>query len=555
MEAKYQDMHKLVLKEEDMLNRRDTFVIDDLRRGMMKYWVMAETSNPQFLMARSVVCTTSSSFMCVILLVSAYVYMFRAVPRRFLVPQSSYKASTVLILVIQSIGVAIGTIVPTLRWFAAVSFKCSAAQNWKTFKKAFKIESHWTQILVDCRDSFSGSQTRKCFHDAKWFAVTLCIGLQIFTLHLSKVFVVFSVLLTSPFFLSFILVKKMVNWRSFKVEGSVDDMNLNLKRYVLLLEGQAELPTRVLKNMYHDANNMIRTGRKKQPLSLVHLLGKFVSFSGVAQFDSDQIPSLHSHEPPNCWTLPVVTLTSIAIALPDIPKHRVKKLLRSVSEGLSLAKIVDKTLDKNAQLINIRKAADICWVGVVLYMKWLEIDLRRTSLKCKNSKEVLRELSIKAEGIIMKFKKEQKDPTMKNPLNWPAKVVASNSMYRITRTILLSYGIDEENKQTDEGLFEELCVMIAVILAACFTNLPRVITTMCHLNAIEKREKSVRKAFHLLGETEQVIELLQQKEWPYMNHDQAAYIDEWRALFLQIDDGLETSMSNEEHLAITVVDS
>ncbi|KAL8465458.1 hypothetical protein ACS0TY_034818 [Phlomoides rotata] len=388
-----------------------------------------------------------------------------------------------------------------------------------------------------------------------------------FTLQLGKLFVIFSILQASPFLLCFILIKKIiVNRPSTNVEESVDDMNLNLNRYVLLLEGEAELPTRVLKNMWHDANNMIQTGRKKQPHCLVHLLIKFVNFKGVVQFDSHQIPSLHSHEPPNCWTLPVVTLTSIAVALPNIPKRRVKQLLNSVSQGISLVKLVDKTLGKNAQLINIRKAAGICWVGVELYKKWLDINLSKTSLNCTNSNEVLRELSIKAEGIITMFKNEEKDPVMENPHNWPAKVVAANSMYRITQTILLS--CEEENQKTDEGLFDELCVMIADIVAACLTNLPRVITTMCHRNAIEKREKSVRKAFLLLGETEQVVELLQQKEWPHMDHDKAAYIDEWRALFLSNDDDdgdqpatstllsdvIETtSTSGKQYLAIMVV--
>ncbi|KAL8465462.1 hypothetical protein ACS0TY_034822 [Phlomoides rotata] len=546
LETKYQEQHKLVLME-DVLNRRDAFVIDDLRRGMMKYWVMAETSNPQFVMARSLLCTTSICFISAIETVVALLSKYPSMGDKL---KSSYKASTLMILVIQGIGVAIGTIAPTLRWFSAVSFKCSAPMNWKSLITAFNIESHWTQILVDYRESFSipKGKCRKCLHNTKWFALTFCIRLQIFTLQLDKLFVVFSVLYTSPFFLCFILIERIVNRHSAKVEESIDDMNLNLNSYILLLEGEAELPNRVLKRMCQEASNMIQTGRKKQPQGLVHLLGRFVDFKGVTQFDSDQIPTLHSQEPPNCWMLPVVTLTSIAIALPNIPKHRLKQLLNSVSQGISLVKLVDETLSKNAQLINIRKAADICWVGVELYKKWLDINLSKTSLNCTNSREVLRELSIKAEGIITKFKNEEKDPIMENPLNWPAKVVAANSMYRIAHTIFLSYEVQEES---DEGLFEQLSVMVADILAACLTNLPRVITTMCHRNAIEKRETSVRKAFQLLGETEQVVELVQQREWPHMDHDKAAYIDEWRALFLQKND--DTSMSSEQHLAVTVV--
>ncbi|KAL8557368.1 hypothetical protein ACS0TY_004704 [Phlomoides rotata] len=170
--------------------------------------------------------------------------------------------------------------------------------------------------------------------------------------------------------------------------------------------------------------------------------------------------------------LPVITLASIAVALPNIAKHKGEQLLRSMGEGLSLVKIVEKTLDKNAQLVNIRKSADVTWTGVVLYMKWLDVDLRRTSRNCNNSKDLVRELSRKAEKAIVELKREEKDSVVENPRNWRTELVCWNSMYRISRTILLSF--DDEDEDTDEELFERLSVMIADIFAACLTNLPQI---------------------------------------------------------------------------------
>ncbi|KAL0318482.1 UNVERIFIED_CONTAM: hypothetical protein Sangu_2004400 [Sesamum angustifolium] len=121
---------------------------------------------------------------------------------------------------------------------------------------------------------------------------------------------------------------------------------------------------------------------------------------------------------------------------------------------------------------------------------------------------------------------------MKNPLNWPPKVIAANSMYRISRTVLLTHRA--ENDETDEQLFDQLSIMIADIMAACLTNLPQVITMKCHRNAIEEREKSVCKAALLLGETEEILALLQQRELPILDPDRAAYIEEWRALMKQV---------------------
>ncbi|KAK6148369.1 hypothetical protein DH2020_019281 [Rehmannia glutinosa] len=546
LERKYKEKHKEALRAEDMVQRRETiFNIDNQRREMMKYWVMAETSSPQFVMARSVVCTTLTLFFLLpaITLVIFHIQSIVQVKDLLLAqrPTSVYGGYTRWILVIQSIGVVVGLIAPMFRWFVAVGFKCSTT-NFYNFRKEFKIEAHWIQTLVDCRESFSGLNIRKdkyycwkCLHDAKWYFLTICIGVQTFVVLVSKLLVLVSALLIRPIVLCFIHIKIVNN------DQSGDDINTNpnLSRYVVLLEGESELPRRIFRDICCRADNMIQT---------------------VREFDSNQIPSLHSHEPPNSWTLPVVTLTTIAVALPNVATDKRKQLLSSVSEGLSLAKIVEKTFSTNAELLNIRKAAHVSWVEVALYMKWQDMDLRRTSLKCKNSREVLEELSNKAEKTIMEFKRKVTHPFTENniPLNWPVKVLAANSMYRISRTILLS--CEAENEITNEGLFERLSVMIADILAACLTNLAHVITTMCHHNAIEKREKSVHKAFLLLGKTEQILEILQQNEWPSMDHDKAADIEEWRSMFRKYKDDLKAStsssndeiVSNEDYLAIKI---
>ncbi|CAA3012329.1 uncharacterized protein LOC111391085 [Olea europaea subsp. europaea] len=144
---------------------------------------------------------------------------------------------------------------------------------------------------------------------------------------------------------------------------------------------------------------------------------------------------------------------------------------------------------------------------------------------------------------------------MDNPLTWPVKIMAANSMYQIDRTILLARG----NKEIDEGLFDHLSVMIVDILAASHTNLPQVITMKCHHNSQKKRQKSVHKAALFLGETKEILKILQQREIPSLDPDEATYIDEWRT-FIEEDNGnsmasissigSETQQSNEEHVAI-----
>ncbi|KAH6788467.1 hypothetical protein C2S51_003473 [Perilla frutescens var. frutescens] len=551
LKSMYEEKHKAALKEEEVLLCGEAFNIDDQRKLMMKYWVMAESSNPQFVMARSVVCTTSSMICGFYYIITVSVLLLNGMNANA-AGESTYGIYTKWISYIQSIGMQIAIVVTMLRWFTAIMFRCSTTSS-NSFKTETKIEAYWIQTLKDWRDSFSGLQIEanrwwKYVLDVKWCVLTFCIRVQIFIVLVSKILVFFSALMVCPLLFCFSHIKKLMR----HAPDSYTDMELNLGRYVLLLDGEAELPIGFVKSMCSKADKMIQTGRKKQPSSLGNLLQKSVNFNGVGQFNNRKIPSLLSQDPPDCWTLPVVTLMSIVLALPNIELHQRKQLLSSVSEGLSLAKIVEKTLDTRAQLKNIRKVASVTWVELLLYSKWLDIDLMRALRSCKKPEEVLHELANKSEGIVMEFRRKLQDYIIENPQNWPVKVVAANSMYRICQSILVS----SSREETTDEMLERLSVMIADILTACLTNLPYAITKMCHQNSIEKREKSVCEAFMLLGKTEKAVELVRQQQPPFLDNDKAAYIEEWRAV-LQQDEVASASTSGDEcsskkHLPIIV---
>ena len=100
-------------------------------------------------------------------------------------------------------------------------------------------------------------------------------------------------------------------------------------------------------------------------------------------------------------------------------------------------------------------------------------------------------------------------------------------MYRISQTILLDFAARDYD--SSERLFERLCVMIAEILGACLTNLPRVIPMECHRSTIEEREESVRCAIVLLGKAEKILEILDQELLSSSDPEQLACIDNWRS--------------------------
>ncbi|KAF7137691.1 hypothetical protein RHSIM_Rhsim07G0107700 [Rhododendron simsii] len=195
-------------------------------------------------------------------------------------------------------------------------------------------------------------------------------------------------------------------------------------------------------------------------------------------------------------------------------------------------RIVEKSLNSTAELDNIRKATEISWLGIELYHKWLDVDLRKMALHAKSAEKVMEELSDNAQKRFWEFRKKDIHGCLReDPSRWPVKVLASNSMYRICKTIFMEY--EARDYEGSERLFERLCTMIADIFGNCFTNLPIVIPMQCHNSAIEEREESVHNAIVLLGKSEKILEILSQQPLSSLNPKQLTRIDDWRSLHKQ----------------------
>ncbi|KAH6815744.1 hypothetical protein C2S51_020564 [Perilla frutescens var. frutescens] len=546
LESKYHEMMKMASDEQILESMEEgDFIFDKLRHMMNKYWVMAETSSPQFVIARSVTCTASGiiSMMTALVLVQAEIKMVMEY-KGIDIAASTYGWSTKWIVLAQSFGVAVGTIAPAIRCFNAIKFKCS--ENGKrSFRDEFKIDVYWTQMMVEWRESSLPMQIRdrkwrKFLHKAKGLILSYLVGVQILIVVCSTGVRYIFFCVASPVFSCFHCLRKLrsiLNSSQSQVHGISESQTeiqteIDLSRYVLLLEGEAVLPQKIQVNICKEVDKLIRTGKKQKPENLISLLHKVGNFKVLKEVDKNQVASLHSQEPPKCWSLPLVTLTSIAIALPNIPKKDVSWLIRSVDEGLFYVKLIEKTMDKKGNLVNSRNAADVIWVGVELYRKWQDNDLHETSLKGRNSKETLQELSNKAEQAIVDFKREVKDFLMENPLNWPVKAIAANSMYRICQRLLKAY--EGDNLQADERLFKQLTNMIANIMAACLTNLMRVIIIKCHRKDIKMKEKNVRQAALLLGETEEILQILKQHRTTRRSDpNESEFIEKWCNLMIK----------------------
>nr|GEU38106.1 hypothetical protein CTI12_AA161980 [Tanacetum cinerariifolium] len=257
----------------------------------------------------------------------------------------------------------------------------------------------------------------------------------------------------------------------------------------------------------------------QQPYYLLELVKGSKRFEGVKKFDN----TLLAKKYPNCWSLPVVTLTSIALSLPNIQHRTLKTLLHGVSEGLVYAKHVERTLNNKDELVTVHKVAKRLWRQVECESKWLGNKLQDPDFKVKTALQIVEWFKEKSRNMVngvgsMDVGGPNDDPIFRS--------ICANSMYRITETILILYknSTDEVSK---EELFKELSSMISDILAACLTNIPQVIIMKCKENTIEKREESVRDAATLLGKTTQIINTLHAHELPNLNLGELPFLDKW----------------------------
>nr|GEW71425.1 hypothetical protein LSAT_6X39981 [Tanacetum cinerariifolium] len=296
----------------------------------------------------------------------------------------------------------------------------------------------------------------------------------------------------------------------------------DISQYVLQLQNDMEPAERTLKGILKSMNCLIQRAKKQQPKNLIKLLQKSIGFEGVENFGRHHVPTL-STEYPNCWSLPLRSLTTIAISLPNIQNDIVDSLLRSVSEGLLYVSLVEGSFNATHECVTIQKAVKMLWLDVEVHHKWLGNKLKDLSPQVNTTRNILEWFRDTAKHVTGVESVDIED--LDN--NSVCKSVCANSIYSITQTILLFYQDTSTAELSQEVLFARLSSMISGILAACLTNLPQVIAMKYHTSFIEKREASVYATAQLLCETTQIINNLQDRELPSLNPDELPFINKW----------------------------
>ncbi|KAL6008175.1 hypothetical protein ACLOJK_033681 [Asimina triloba] len=254
-------------------------------------------------------------------------------------------------------------------------------------------------------------------------------------------------------------------------------------------------------------------------------------FKGLAPLGSDHVQSQSasssSRGPPNCWALPLITLTSIAAAISSTKPTQIRSLVYGVREGLEYVSLVDKTL--NSEETENMKALQIIWRPVRLYRRWLDVDLVALAHKLQgDSKKVLEHLAEDGNKHVVEFEKSMTNGAWEEKKSKGERLsiaLAGISMQRICTGILRDYG-----DFSSEELFEWLQLLISDMLGACLTNLPRALyLELANCSFEAKGDYPVWKAVSLVLEAEKILKALGNQDLVF---NQCKYIGHWRSFML-----------------------
>ncbi|CAH1424106.1 unnamed protein product [Lactuca virosa] len=222
----------------------------------------------------------------------------------------------------------------------------------------FRVQKHWIQRLQLWKSSpvpmhFLGRHCKKVFHNIRNMILNLCIALQITIVVICKTICLVPRSFLILFSYCYHFAKSSLKW--FKEEPNASNSNVisdmeEYTGYILQIEQDAKLSKRILRNVLNSITQLLQESEKKEPRNLMKLLEKSTRFNGVVDFDNDGVPPLHPEETQNCWGLIALTLTAIALALPNIANCHVKGQEKA-RKGKTLKEILEWLGDEAAKFV------------------------------------------------------------------------------------------------------------------------------------------------------------------------------------------------------------
>ncbi|XP_043694494.1 uncharacterized protein LOC122645230 [Telopea speciosissima] len=498
-----------------------------LKAEMEKLWAMVHASSPQQVFGSFAICTAAGflNFLAVVILVVAAVRSFVPGALSFCKGNSDYgwwSISTVFGS--QCLAVFVGSSAPLLRWMIVVKPVCERC--WKTLVCSFNM--NFLDIFKGLKD-----------HILKLFHLFKNPSLSVLTEQGKDDDWIRKLAIYLP--VKYVVIY-LFNFRETLLLPSVTFFLRHYPPLVnsILKEGERESVSANFQHGHSECERMINGGIKNHPCHLIKLLQKRSNaynsvglFKGVLEFDSYLVPPIRTSDceipaPPNCWTMPVVILTSIANSLGHSNKERMKSLIDTVREGLRFTKFIEDNLEDKS-LISVRDAAEFLWVGMDYCTFFIDINLHKDLSSSQgfsmssSPEEILKKLANAGKGCVLR----SKEKLLGVPhVLWPIEVIIGYNLYRVCESILL----DEEKYQTIDKLFDWIEHTIADLLGACLPNLPHALYAECALTNIVEAEERFKKAAYVLGQFQEIIQILRAMNFPELDHDESAYLENWRSV-------------------------
>ncbi|KAI3802957.1 hypothetical protein L1987_31104 [Smallanthus sonchifolius] len=163
MESKYQQGHKTASKDIQQPSGK-LLTVEKLKTYVIKHWIMARSGSLQFIFTASFPTTSASGLICVFVTILHILTISRSIEAMFAKDyDSDYSWSMIVIVIVQFIGVVIGTIVPLSRCFAFfISFQAISFKIMSNHIKFFEVDSYWTQKLYDWKRASIRLPFRSC---------------------------------------------------------------------------------------------------------------------------------------------------------------------------------------------------------------------------------------------------------------------------------------------------------------------------------------------------------------------------------------------------------
>ncbi|KAF5788392.1 hypothetical protein HanXRQr2_Chr10g0463511 [Helianthus annuus] len=208
IESKYQHGHDTASKEIQPSPGK-LLTVEKLQKHVSNHWIMTGSGNPQFI----TVCfhtTSASGVICLLVTIlhtyTIYMLIYYVLHDDY---DSDYGWSMMVILVVQFIGVIIGTIAPLSRCFATLSFNVSTKIISSHFK-VFKVECYWTSMLHDWKHAsirlpFHSRNLEVVMETLKRIIFNICIGFQNGVVVVCKVVALISFLFMILVFINIIM--------------------------------------------------------------------------------------------------------------------------------------------------------------------------------------------------------------------------------------------------------------------------------------------------------------------------------------------------------------